>query len=99
MMNTPRSGFNGYRKPPRNDEKAAKLITPRHVMNALRKWWLLAGPDRSARRRDGRRPDHQHCSSRKVHMASAWLKIESDQPFVAFPSGRTPASSWPTRSS
>ncbi len=83
MMNTPRSGFNGYRKPPRNDEKAAKLITPRHVMNALRKWWLLAIPigllaaaTAAALIINTFEPQY---------MASAWLKIESDQPFVAFP--------------
>lgn len=83
MMNTPRSGFNGYRKQPRNDEKAAKLITPRHVMNALRKWWLLAIPigllaaaTAAALIINTFEPQY---------MASAWLKIESAQPYVAFP--------------
>lgn len=83
MMSTSRSAFNNYRKPSRNDEKAARLITPRHVMNALRKWWLFATPigllaaaTAAALILNVFEPQY---------MASAWLKIESSQPYVAFP--------------
>ncbi len=82
MLNSSQVPMNGARKFPRKDETATKLITPRHVLNALRKWWLfalcigiLAASTVAAIVLNTFKPEY---------VASAWLRIESDQPYVAF---------------